>query len=228
MLWSKGVDLAVEAVRLARAEGARVELTIHGAPDPSNPKAIPEATLKRMGGPAGHQLGRADTRHRGRLAPASSLHPALARRRGFAAHDPGGGGLRPRDPDHGCAGLPQLRPRRAGRHRVVPADDAAALARALMLFASAPRRWPSAWATSARARLLDGYTERDVMNAVKALYRGLLASRRRGRGVSENAIALDRRGFILAQTRLLPVPHAPEIALVRRRGGDGALAEDRG
>ncbi|SFI46048.1 Predicted nicotinamide N-methyase [Bosea sp. OK403] len=27
------------------------------------------------------------------------------------------------------------------------------------------------------------------------------------------AIGLDRRGFILAQTRLLPVPHAPEISL---------------
>ena len=27
LLWSKGVDLAVEAVRLARAQGARVELT---------------------------------------------------------------------------------------------------------------------------------------------------------------------------------------------------------
>jgi len=31
--------------------------------------------------------------------------------------------------------------------------------------------------------------------------------------VSEAAIALDRRGFIQAQTRLLPVPHAPEISL---------------
>jgi predicted nicotinamide N-methyase len=31
--------------------------------------------------------------------------------------------------------------------------------------------------------------------------------------MSEVPIALDRRGFILAQTRLLPVPHAPEIAL---------------
>ena len=28
---------------------------------------------------------------------------------------------------------------------------------------------------SARARLIDGHTERDVMDAVKALYRGLLA-----------------------------------------------------
>jgi predicted nicotinamide N-methyase len=31
--------------------------------------------------------------------------------------------------------------------------------------------------------------------------------------VSAVAIGLDRRGFILAQTRLLPVPHAPEISL---------------
>jgi predicted nicotinamide N-methyase len=31
--------------------------------------------------------------------------------------------------------------------------------------------------------------------------------------VSAVAIGLDRRGFILAQTRLLPVPHAPEIVL---------------
>ena len=29
---------------------------------------------------------------------------------------------------------------------------------------------------NARARLLDGHTERDVMNAVKALYQGLLAA----------------------------------------------------
>jgi predicted nicotinamide N-methyase len=31
--------------------------------------------------------------------------------------------------------------------------------------------------------------------------------------MSEAPIALDRRGFILTHTRLLPVPHAPEIAL---------------
>ena len=28
-----------------------------------------------------------------------------------------------------------------------------------------------------------------------------------------DTVLLDRRGFILAQTRLLPVPHAPEISL---------------
>lgn len=31
--------------------------------------------------------------------------------------------------------------------------------------------------------------------------------------MSEEGAALDRRGFILAHTRLLPVPHAPEISL---------------
>ena len=46
MLWSKGIDVAVEAVRLARAKGAAIELSLYGAPDPSNPKAIPEKTLK--------------------------------------------------------------------------------------------------------------------------------------------------------------------------------------
>src|SRR5215210_4437504 len=46
MLWSKGVDVAVDAVRAARAQGAAVELSLYGAPDPSNPKAIPEATLR--------------------------------------------------------------------------------------------------------------------------------------------------------------------------------------
>ena len=47
MLWSKGVDLAVEAVRLARARGSAVELSLFGDPDPSNPRAIDRAQLLR-------------------------------------------------------------------------------------------------------------------------------------------------------------------------------------
>src|SRR4051812_6011686 len=41
MLWSKGIDVAVEAARLARSRGAAVELSLFGAPDASNPKCIP-------------------------------------------------------------------------------------------------------------------------------------------------------------------------------------------
>ena len=55
---------------------------------------------------------------------------------------------------------------------------------------------------AARARVLDGFTERDVMDAVKHLYRGAL-----------DAVIADPVAFIRAQTRLRPVPHAPEIRL---------------
>lgn len=64
---------------------------------------------------------------------------------------------------------------------VVPADDAAALAQALGALAGAPRL-VERMGESARARLLDGHTERDVMNGVKALYLGLL-----GRAAPETA-----------------------------------------
>jgi glycosyltransferase involved in cell wall biosynthesis len=56
---------------------------------------------------------------------------------------------------------------------VVPADDAAALAKALIALAGTPRL-AERMGENARARLLDGHTERDVMNGVKALYIGLL------------------------------------------------------
>jgi glycosyltransferase involved in cell wall biosynthesis len=46
MLWSKGIDVAVEATRLARARGAPVELALFGAPDSSNRRAIEAATLR--------------------------------------------------------------------------------------------------------------------------------------------------------------------------------------
>jgi glycosyltransferase involved in cell wall biosynthesis len=40
MLWSKGPDLAVKAVLMARELGADVKLSLYGLPDHSNPKAI--------------------------------------------------------------------------------------------------------------------------------------------------------------------------------------------
>jgi glycosyltransferase involved in cell wall biosynthesis len=58
---------------------------------------------------------------------------------------------------------------------VVPPNDATALAKALIVFSSSPAL-AERMGASARTRLLDGFTERDVMNGVKALYRGLLAA----------------------------------------------------
>ncbi|MDO9459272.1 MAG: glycosyltransferase family 1 protein, partial [Alphaproteobacteria bacterium] len=37
LIWSKGVDIAVEAVSRLVREGASVELDIYGSPDPDNP-----------------------------------------------------------------------------------------------------------------------------------------------------------------------------------------------
>ena len=173
MLWSKGVDLAVEAVRLARTESASVELTIHGAPDPSNPKAIPEATLKEWAARPGiawagptrdveavwraHHLCLLPSRG-GEGLPRTILEAAACGRPILTTDVPG------------CRSF--VRDGQDGM--VVPVEDAAALARALVTLAAAPglvRRMGE----SARERLLDGHTERDVMDAVKALYRGMLA-----------------------------------------------------
>lgn len=172
MLWSKGVDLAVEAVRLARAEGAKVTLTIHGAPDPSNPKAIPEATLKEWAARPGvtwagptrdiegvwkaHHLCILPSRG-GEGLPRTILEAAACGRAILTTDVPG------------CRSF--VRDGQDGM--VVPSDDTAALARALVALAKTPRL-AERMGENARARLLDGHTERDVMNGVKALYLGLL------------------------------------------------------
>jgi glycosyltransferase involved in cell wall biosynthesis len=172
MLWSKGVDLAVEAVRLARAEGAKVTLTIHGAPDPSNPKAIPETTLKEWAARPGitwagptrdiegvwkaHHLCVLPSRG-GEGLPRTILEAASCGRAILTTDVPG------------CRSF--VRDGQDGM--VVPANDAAALARALVAFARAPGL-AERMGANARARLLDGHTERDVMNGVKALYLSLL------------------------------------------------------
>lgn len=173
MLWSKGVDLAVEAVGLARAQGARVELTIHGAPDPSNPKAIPEETLRawaarpgvKWAGPTRDIEGVWRVHHLcclpsrgGEGLPRTILEAAACGRAILTTDVPG------------CRSF--VREGQDGM--IVPPDDAAALAKALIVLAGAPGL-VERMGTNARARLLDGHTERDVMDAVKALYRSLLA-----------------------------------------------------
>ena len=172
MLWSKGVDIAVVATRLARAQGAAVELSLYGAPDPSNRKAIPEATLRQWAaepGVAWH--GRSDD------------VPAVWRDHHVACL-----------PSRGGEGLPRtlLEAAACGRAivttdvpgcrsfvrdgidgRVVAPDDAAALAAALVELAADPARVAAA-GVAARARVLDGFTERAVMDGVKAVYTRLL------------------------------------------------------
>lgn len=172
MLWSKGIDLAVAAVRTARAAGVDVELSLYGAPDPANPKAVPEATLRAWNeepgiawhGPtrdvasvwASHHVACLPSRG-GEGLPRTLLEAAACGRALLTTDVPG------------CRALV----RDGIEGRVVAPDDVDALVRALADLAAHPAQ-VAAMGQAARARVLDGYTERDVMAAVSALYRRCL------------------------------------------------------
>jgi glycosyltransferase involved in cell wall biosynthesis len=59
--------------------------------------------------------------------------------------------------------------------RLVPANDAKSLAEALVTLSRQPDL-VARMGEAARARVLDGFTERDVIESVKQLYRSILAS----------------------------------------------------
>lgn len=173
MLWSKGIDLAVEATRRARRAGADVELSLYGAPDPSNPKAVPEATLRAWASEPGiawhgptrdvaavwraHHVCCLPSRG-GEGLPRTLLEGAVCGRAVLTTDVPG------------CRTL--VRDGREGL--VVPPDDAQALADALVCLAG-DERLAADMGAAARERVLSGFTERHVMQALQDLYRDLLA-----------------------------------------------------
>ncbi|WP_375409383.1 glycosyltransferase [uncultured Methylobacterium sp.] len=168
MLWSKGIDTAVEAVRRARAEGAAVELSLYGAPDPSNRRAIPEATLREWsrdgiawhgattdvaGVWAVHHVGCLPSRG-GEGLPRTLLEAAACGRALLTTDVPGCHDL-VRD---GIDGL------------VVPPDDPAALAAALARLCADPAL-VAGMGGAARTRVESGdFTEAAVTRAVCAIY----------------------------------------------------------
>jgi glycosyltransferase involved in cell wall biosynthesis len=174
MLWSKGIDLAVEAAKLARARGAAVELSLYGAPDPSNPKAIPEATLRGWSAEPGIAW-------RGRTDDVASVwrghHVCCLPSRG-------GEGLPRTLLEGGACGralvttdVPGCRSlvRDGIEGVVVTPNNAAALADAFVKLAANPAL-VARMGDAARTRVLDGFTERDVMEAVKRVYAAMLAT----------------------------------------------------
>jgi len=174
MLWSKGIDLAVEAVRRARVAGADVTLSLYGSPDPSNPKAVPEQRLRAWGEiPGIHWHG--PTRDPGAVwrdhhvcllpsrggegLPRTLLEGAICGRALLTTDVPG------------CRSLV-----RDGTEGVVVPAEAGALAEALQRLAADPAL-VARLGNAARERILTGYTERHVMDAVGRLYAGLLEER---------------------------------------------------
>ena len=172
MLWSKGVDIAVDAVRLARAAGADVTLTLAGAPDASNPKAIPIETLAGWA----RQPGISWLGARNDIAAIWAAHHLACL------------------PSRGGEGLPRSLLEAAGCGRgilttavpgcadfvrdgiegfVVPAGDAAALAQRIIELAASPQT-VTAMGKAARARVLDGYTEAAAGQVAAALYADMM------------------------------------------------------
>jgi glycosyltransferase involved in cell wall biosynthesis len=174
MLWSKGVDTVVDSVTAAQLAGCNVILSLYGQPDPSNPKSIPIETLvewgKRPGitwhGPTADVDAVWQSHHVGALAsrggeglPRTLLEAAACGRPLLTTDVPG------------CRGF--VRDGQDGY--VVPPDDVGALTKAIVALSRSPAL-TERMGRSARERVLDGYTERDVMETVKALYAQLAAT----------------------------------------------------
>ncbi|MGL4240219.1 MAG: glycosyltransferase family 4 protein, partial [Beijerinckiaceae bacterium] len=159
MLWSKGVDTAVAAVQIARSTGADVTLSLYGAPDPDNPKSIPEATLREWGTLPGV------TWH-GKVSQRET--PAIWARHHAAVL-----------PSRGGEGLPRTLLEAAGCGRailttdvpgcrdlvrggveglIVQPEDHEALARAILVL-TVDETQVVKMGAAARARVLDGHTE---------------------------------------------------------------------
>lgn len=172
MLWSKGIDIAVEAARLARAQGAQVELALYGAPDPSNRRAIDADTLRGWSRDgvawhgatadvsavwASHHVACLPSRG-GEGLPRALLEAASCGRALVATDVPGCRSL-VRD---GVEGL------------LVPPEDAPALARAFVRLSAEPAL-VAAFGAAARARIeTGGFTEAAVSDGVRAVWRELL------------------------------------------------------
>ncbi len=176
MVHSKGVDVAVEALRRARAAGAPVELSLYGAPDPENPRAVTEAQLRAWSAEPGiawhghardiaavwraHHVVLVPSRG-GEGLPRALLEGAAAARAVLTTATPG------------CATFT----RDAIEGFVVPPDDPEALADALVTLAHDPAL-VERFALAARARVLDGFTADQVAADFVQVYRQLADSLR--------------------------------------------------
>ncbi len=171
MVHSKGIDVAVEAVRRARATGAAVELSLYGLPDLENPRAISAADLQLWSDEPGirwHGQSR-DVRavwrdhhvvcvpsRGGEGLPRSLLEGAAAGRAVVTTRTPGCATF-VRD---GIEGL------------LVPPDDPEALSAALVSLSRDPAA-VARYGKGARARVLDGFTTQAVARDFLAVYRTL-------------------------------------------------------
>ena len=172
MVWTKGVDVLVDAHQKLRGQGLDIELALYGAPDPENPRAIDTSTLQSWAARAGVTWHGQVTDVReawreshfavvpsrgGEGLPKALLEAAACGRAAIVTDVPG------------CRHFV----RNGVEGWVVPPDDSAALAAAIDRLARDSGMFEG-MGLAARQRLLDGFTERHLEEAVQGVYRGLL------------------------------------------------------
>ncbi|MEO0393237.1 MAG: glycosyltransferase family 4 protein [Pseudomonadota bacterium] len=169
MLWSKGIDVAVDAVAKARAQGAEVSLSLVGAPDPLNPQAVTEEKLRHYDQQDGVTwLGRRDD------IQAVWQHHDIA-----MLPSRGGEGLPRSLIEAAACGRPIITTDVPGCREIVidgtsgliiPAHDSDALATAIINLAQKSPDDLAAMAQASRAHFETRFTETAVTDRVIALY----------------------------------------------------------
>jgi glycosyltransferase involved in cell wall biosynthesis len=168
MVRSKGIDTAVEAVTMARAQGVDVELSLYGSPDDASVQSFSEAQLRAWSlrdgiswhGPTSDVASVWRQNHvccvpsRGGEGLPRTLLEAAAAGRALLTTDVAGCGEFVRK---GVDGL------------VVPPQNAVELCEALKSLAQSRERLEG-MGTAARARVLDGYTLTNVEACVERIH----------------------------------------------------------
>lgn len=172
MVWTKGVDLLVEAYDRLAAEGHVIKVALCGTPDPENPRAVSQQTLHDWD-------ARANLNWNGRVEDISGFWKTMDI---CVVPSRGGEGLPRALLEAAACGRPIVTTDVPGcryfvrdgvEGLIVPPDDAEALTNAirqLITDRGAARRMGEA----ARARLLSGFTEDHVRAAICGKYRELL------------------------------------------------------
>lgn len=177
LLWAHGPGLAVDAVAKARAAGADVTLSLIGAPWPASRKAVPRSTLEGWSSQPGISW----------FAPATDMAQVWRQHHALILPSGGGDGLPAIALQAAASARPLIVSSSAGGSasfvrddvdgRVVDGSDPDALAQAIIQFARAPAL-VERMGRSAREHVLNGYTERQVMDAFKRLWAEMLGPER--------------------------------------------------
>ncbi len=173
LVWSKGVDVLVEALDLLKRRNVRVHLDLYGEPDVGNPRSLTLARLDEWN-------RRDDVSWHGRSENVVEVWRAA----NIAIVPSRGGEGMPRAmlEAASCARPLIVSDVPGCRHFVrdevegfkVPAQDPQALADAIARLAGDFERQKN-MGLAARARVLESFTERHVIDDVAAVYRTLLA-----------------------------------------------------